>query len=37
MGMALKGTDNQERIGPKRVLQQKLIVGTKTLFRGNRN
>ena len=32
-GDGMKGTDNQERIGPKRVLQQKLI-SPKTLFRG---
>ena len=32
-GDGLKGTDNHERIGPKRVLQQNLF-SAKTLFRG---
>lgn len=32
-GDGLKGTDNQERIGPKRVLQQNLL-SEKSLFRG---
>ena len=32
-GDGLKGTDNHERIGPKRVLQQNLLLA-KTLFRG---
>ena len=32
-GDGLKGTDNHERIGPKRVLQQNLL-SVKTLFRG---
>lgn len=32
-GDGLKGTDNHERIGPKRVLQQNLL-SAKTLFKG---
>lgn len=32
-GDGLKGTDNHDRIGPKRVLQQNLL-SAKTLFRG---
>lgn len=32
-GDGIKGTDNENRIGPKRVLQQKLLT-TKALFRG---
>ena len=32
-GDGLKGTDNENRIGPKRVLQQKLL-SKKSLFRG---
>lgn len=32
-GDGIKGTDNENRIGPKRVLQQKLL-STATLFRG---